>query len=226
MPRLTPDMLDPRNNLQYYTKEALKNSDIWTPREMRREYARLRDIAQKRLKRLAIAEPESYAYRMNRGAYAPTKTLSNAEVLELLPKLAKFIAAKTGSVSGIRSQQAKAVATLQAHGYTGVTTANYKQFAEFMEQWHADKKAHFVGSPPVVDFFEFTQKHEIPWQAVKDDFAHWLRRQKNLEKYVAKQESKNKEVTSDMIIAEFDRLEKQRKARNARRRAKRAAGGQ
>ena len=226
MPRLTPDVLDPRNNLQYYTKDALKNSDIWTPREMRREYARLRDIAQKRLKRLAVAEPESYAYRMNKGAYAPTRTLSDREVQQLLPQLAKFIAAKTGTVSGIRSQQAKAVAKLHSHGYMGITTTNYKQFSEFMEQWHADKKSHFVGSPPVVEFFEFTQKQEIPWEVIKEDFAHWLRQRKNLEKYVAKLESKNKQVTSDMIITEFDRLEKQREARNARRRAKRAAGGQ
>ena len=43
--------LDPRENLEYYTKSALASGE-WTDAEIRREYSRLRDIAQKRLQTL------------------------------------------------------------------------------------------------------------------------------------------------------------------------------
>lgn len=223
MPKLTPDQLDPRNNLQYYTKDALKNSEVWTPREMRREYARLRDIAQKRLKRLAVAEPKSYAYRMNKGAYAPTRSLSDAEIMELMPKLAKFIAAKTGTVAGIRRQRRKAVATLNRHGYTGITESNYEAFGDFMDKWHADKTLRSIGSPTVVDAFTFTEERDIPWNKVKDDFAAYLRSQKKLAEYVRKQEAKGNEVTSDMIRDKFSQLNEARLRKNEQARKRRAA---
>ena len=111
MAKLNPDELDPRNNLEWYTADAITNADVWTPQMIRREYSRLRDIAQKRLKRLAEAEPESYAYRHNVGQYAPARGQTTKELAAKLPELARFIAAKTGTVRGIREQRIKAAAT-------------------------------------------------------------------------------------------------------------------
>lgn len=221
--RISPDQLDPRNNLQYYTKSALRNADVWTDDAIRQEYRRLRDIAQKRLKRLAIAEPNSYAYKTNVGKFGSARGQSTANLRAQLPALAKFIAAKTGTVSGIRQQQAKAVATLQRHGYTGVTKANLKAFGEFMETWRQTKMGRAYGSPTAVETFEFMKKHDVPWDQVKDDFAHFLMDRKALEKYVMRQNKKGNEVSSDDIIAEFDRLEQRREVRNRKARERRAA---
>ena len=44
---------DPRVNLEYYTREAIRNADVWTDSAVRAEYSRLRDIAQKRLKQIS-----------------------------------------------------------------------------------------------------------------------------------------------------------------------------
>lgn len=223
MARLNRDQLDPRNNLQYYTRAALQNSEWWDDKAIRAEYSRLRDIAQKRLKRLAELEPESYAYKYNRGKYAPARGQSTAELRAQLPELAKFIAAKTGSVTGIRAQRRKAVATLQSRGYTGITEKNIKAFGEFMDEWRASKESHSIGSPTAASFFEWSQEHEIPWERIKEDFARWLKRRKDLEKYVQKRSNKGEEVTADDIIAEFDRLEQKRIEYNRRRREKRKA---
>lgn len=221
MAKLSPDMLDPRNNLQYYTRSAIRNADVWTNAEVRKEYARLRDIAQKRLKRLAVDEPDSYAYKKNVGKYAPTRQLATEEVRDLLPELARFIAAKTGSVSGIRAQRAKAVAGLREAGYTGITKQNIKAFGQFMDDYRAQQLDRTYGSPEAVELFEFTEEHNIPWESIKDNFAQWLAQKKSLEKYVKKQNKAGYEVTSDMIIKEFDRVEEARRKRNERARAAR-----
>ena len=122
---------DPRVNLEYYTREAVRNADIWTDSAVRAEYSRLRDIAQKRLQRLAKSEPGSYAYRANVGQYAPARGQTTEEIRTQLPTLAKFIAAKTGSVSGIRAQRAKAVKTFREHGYNFITKENIGTFGDF-----------------------------------------------------------------------------------------------
>ena len=219
--RITRDQMDPRNNLQYYTKAAVRNADVWTDKMVRQEYRRLRDIAQKRLKRLEVSEPGSMAYKANKGRYGPTKSMSTEQLRQLLPDLAKFIAAKTGSVSGIREQRSKALKTLHEHGYTGITKANLQAFGEFMDELRSSKAGRSIGSPTAVETFEFTQEHNIPWEKVKEDFADWLRDRKKLASYVKKQNARGHEVSSDDIIAEFDRLQAQRDKRNKQARERR-----
>ena len=219
--RITRDQMDPRNNLQYYTKAAVRNADVWTDKMVRQEYRRLRDIAQKRLKRLEVAEPGSMAYKANKGRFGTTKSMTTEQLRQLLPDLAKFIAAKTGTVSGIREQRSKALKTLREHGYTGITPANYAAFGEFMEEYRHSKTGRSPGSPSAVETFEFTQEHRIPWEQVKDDFAGWLIERKRLESYVTKQHARGKEVSSDDIIAEFSRLQAQRDKRNKQARERR-----
>ena len=219
--RIDPSQLDPRNNLQLYTKSALRNSDAWTDQLIRSEYRRLRDIAQKRLKRLAEAEPGSYAYKHNKGKYPGSRGTSTAEMRKLLPDLAKFIAAKTGSVSGIRAHEKAVLSTLHQHGYTGVNKTNLRAFGEFMEAWRA-KNGRSAGSPTAVDKFEFWQDQGVVWDQVEGRFAEFLAQEKKLQDYVQKRHEKGKEVSSADIIAKFESLERQRIARNKRAREARA----
>ena len=210
---INPDQLDPRNELEWYTRDAIKNADVWTPQLIRKEYSRLRDIAQKRLKRLAEAEPESYAYRHNVGKYAPARGQTTEELAEKLPELARFIAAKTGTVKGIRTQRAKAVATLQEHGYEFVTPANIKEFGEFMEASREKKNAKLVYSE-IIATYRFMKDQNIPWEKVKNEFAQWVRARNDMSVYVKKQNAKGEEVTADDILAAFDKREAKRKAKN------------
>lgn len=204
---------DPRVSLEYYTREAIRNADVWTDSAVRAEYSRLRDIAQKRLKRLAKSEPGSYAYRANVGQYAPARGQTTEEIRMQLPTLAKFIAAKTGSVSGIRAQRSKAVTTFQEHGYKFINQSNIKAFGEFMESFKAKKgKARVYGSFDAVELWEFTQEYGIDPERVKKQFAQWLGQQRELKAYVKRQNASGEEVSADDIIREFNRLEKARKA--------------
>ncbi len=203
---------DPRVNLEYYTREAIRNADVWTDSAVRAEYSRLRDIAQKRLKRLAVNEPQSYAYRANVGQYAPARGMSTEEIRMQLPTLAKFIAAKTGSVMGIRAQRRKTVETFRKQGYKFINQNNLRAFGEFMESFRSKKgKTRTYGSFDAVELWEFTQENNIDPERVKKQFAQWLGQQRALDKYVRKQHKAGEEVSADDIIKEFNRLERERK---------------
>lgn len=203
---------DPRVNLEYYTREVVRNADVWTDSAVRAEYSRLRDIAQKRLKRLAKSEPTSYAYRANVGQYAPARGQTTEEIRAQLPTLAKFIAAKTGSVSGIRAQRRKAVDTFREHGYKFINQNNLAAFGEFMESFRSKRgKTRAYGSFDAVELWEFTQENNIDPERVKKQFAQWLGQQRELERYVRKQHRAGEEVAADYIIKEFNRLERERR---------------
>ena len=205
--------LDPRVNLEMYTREAIRNADVWTDAAVRKEYSRLRDIAQKRLERLGRNEPESFAYRSNRGQYAPARGQTTEALRQQLPQLAKFIAAKTGSVTGIRAQRRKAVETLQSKGYVFVTRENLGAFGEFMEEFRARKGAtRSYGTFDALELWEFAQANDIDVDRVKKQFANWLKERRELERYVRRRSKAGEETTADDILAEFNRLEKERKA--------------
>ena len=205
--------LDPRVNLEMYTREAIRNADVWTDAAVRKEYSRLRDIAQKRLERLGRNEPESFAYRSNRGQYAPARGQTTEALRQQLPQLAKFIAARTGSVTGIRAQRRKAVESLQAKGYKFVTRENLGAFGEFMEEFRAKRgAARSYGTFEALELWEFAQANDIDVGKVKKQFANWLKERRELERYVSKRSKAGEETTADDILAEFNRLEKERKA--------------
>lgn len=189
----------------------------------------MRDIAQKRLQRLRVAEPQSYAYTRNAGRYPAARGQSTEQLRALLPDLAKFIAARTGTVTGIRAQRRAALETLHEHGYTGITKNNIAAFGEYMEAWRAQRGQHSKGSPTAVEDFErWTTQHRVDWEHVKGRFAEWLTEQGKLQDYVRKQNEQGREVTSDDILARFDKLEAQRQKRNEaqrRRRASKRKGG-
>ena len=223
MAKLTRDQLDPRNNLQAYSPQAIRNADVWTPQMLRSEYSRLRSIARKRLERLERLEPESYAYRHNKDRYDPVRTLSVAQLKEKLPQLARFIAAKSGSVTGIRDIRKRTLAKLHRHGYKGITETNLRAFGDFMDEWREKELDRTIGSPTAAEMFEFTQEHEIPWETVKQKFAQWLRAKKKLESYVRREVKKGNSPDADDIIQRFNELEEQRLEANRRRREKRQA---
>lgn len=219
---ISPDQLDPRNALELYSRDALRNADFWNDKLIREEYSRLRDIARKRLQRLRIAEPESWAYTKYKSAFAPAREQSTEQLRQQLPSLARFIAAKTSTVSGIRQQERRAIETLQEHGYTGVTPANFRQFGQFMEEWRTKKLNHSYGSPDAVELFEWTQDREIPWEKIKGDFARWLQYSTKLQEWAESQEEKGRGISADDILERFDKMEEQRTARNRKARERRA----
>lgn len=211
---------DPRNDMRLYTRYALTSAGIWEEREIRAEYSRLRDIAQKRLQRLGRSEPDSYAYRENVGAYAPARGLSTAQIVDMLPDLARFITARAGSVSGIRAIRRQTLETLHERGYDFVNAKNLREFGEYMEDWRSRRELHTIGSPDVADFYGWASENKASIDRIRADFAGWLSQREELRNYTRQQNEAGKRVSADMIYREYDRLQR---AEEAKKRAERKA---
>lgn len=100
---------------------------------LRKEYTRLRKIANKRLARLQASEyKETDLAKEYAGGFAIL-----AEVKDLpreLTQLARFVASERSSVTGLKRIDKQTIETLQEHGYTFVNAKNVRQFGAFMEE--------------------------------------------------------------------------------------------
>ena len=102
-------------------------------RALRKEYTRLRKIANKRLKRLQASQyKETDLAKEYAGGFALL-----ADVKDLpreLTQLARFVASERSSVTGLKRIDKQTVNTLHQHCYTFVNAKNVGQFGAFMEE--------------------------------------------------------------------------------------------
>lgn len=146
------------------------------PTAVRKEYTRLRDIAQKRLKRFEAAGlTNTQAYRKNVKHYPLLKDIkSDYELAGRLSDLERFITAKAGSVSGQKEIRKKSIATLHDNGYTFVNEENFDDFTDFMESYRDQLYDMEYDSGDAADLFGVVIKQKIDPEKVKKDFDFWL----------------------------------------------------
>ena len=146
------------------------------PAAVRKEYTRLRDIAQKRLKRFEAAGlTNTQAYRKNVKHYPLLKDIkSDYELAGRLSDLERFITAKAGSVSGQRAIRKKSIATLHDNDYTFVNEENFDDFTDFMESYRDQLYDMEYDSGDAADLFGVVVKQKIDPEKVKKDFDFWL----------------------------------------------------
>ena len=109
-------------------------------KELRQEYAKLRSVAQKSLKRMGESRyRDSETYRQNKNAFPKTGSIkSKRELARALTDVTRFLSAKSHSVSGLNEIREKQVSTWQdEYGYEFVTFNNFDQWVEFLE-WYKD----------------------------------------------------------------------------------------
>lgn len=174
-------------NLGWYAKQraVLKYDPDWyTPvnllyhadkKQVRKEYSRLRAIANKRLARMGKTKyRNTKTYQNNAGYYPPLKELNETALAYRLAKLRDFITSKTSTVSGLREIEKKSLSTLQAHGYNFVTPENFIQFGDFMEEYRSQKLDALYDSGDAADTYSVVTKHALPAEKVEKDFMFWL----------------------------------------------------
>ena len=146
------------------------------PAAVRKEYTRLRDIAQKRLKRFeASGLTNTQAYRKNVKHYPLLKDIkSDYELAGRLSDLERFISAKAGSVSGQRAIRKKSIVTLHDNDYTFVNEENFDDFTDFMESYRDQLYDMEYDSGDAADLFGVVVKQKIDPEKVKKDFDFWL----------------------------------------------------
>lgn len=148
-----------------------------TPQQQKREYTALRDIVNKRIKRMSNAKVvngvnprESEFYKKWEKGVPRIRDIHGNQLPYILSALKKSVREPESTIKGYREAIRRRVAGLQAAGYKGITIGNFQQFTKFMEQFRAKKLDHVVGSPEVAEFWTVIQKKKI---AQNEFFKHY-----------------------------------------------------
>ena len=153
-----------------YQPAALMNMD---EKDLRKEYTRLRDIAQKRLKNI-VKDPDfadSDVAKYNVGRYKKLSDIeSKSELTKLLSDLVRFTTARRGSITGLRKARDLSIETLHDKGYTFVNKKNFNEFGRFMEFARAHLTAGAYDSNRAMDLFTSAQKWQIPVEELQKNF--------------------------------------------------------
>ena len=117
---------------EFYRSDLSAN--LFMESEARKEYARLRRLANKRLAALERAGlGEAKVLRGFLAEFASLRGASERTVRNALEDVAHFVSLKTTTVRGIQAAQKKAIATMQSHGYDWINKSNIESFGRFME---------------------------------------------------------------------------------------------
>lgn len=145
-----------------YELEALKAGSL-TYKQQLKEYARLRNIANRRLEAFERnPEPhirKSEAYKQNVGRYTlPATQLTQRQLRGALADISKFVSSKSGSVTGQRRLMNQKIEALHRSGYDFVNKQNYWEFVDFMEQAQsAYAGMNIPDSDTVIDLFDIVK---------------------------------------------------------------------
>lgn len=109
-----------------------------TEKELRQEYTRLRDIAQKRLNRIGQTEfAETQTYKNWAGKFPMTKTLKDPQTLAMaLADVANYVGGGM-TLRTMKQQRERSLATLHEHEYSDINEANFIRFGNFMDKYRA-----------------------------------------------------------------------------------------
>lgn len=198
----------PTYDVNWYTPSEIKakleaGGDL--EKQVRKEYTRLRDISQKRLKRLAAAGyTNTEVYQRNVKHYPKLKDIkSKSELAQRLSDLSRFVGSSQSTVKGIRSRDQKTLQSLKESGYDFVNESNLKDFGDFMEQYRAQLLDMDYDSGDAAELYRIVEKHNLDPDKVAQDFEWYL---DNLEKAAALRRAKSSTGNTENFKK---RLEKQ-----------------
>lgn len=180
-----PKIARPTYDVGWYTPSEIKaklEAGGSLEKEVRKEYTRLRDISQKRLKRLAAAGyTDTEAYQKNVSHYPKLANIkTKSELSQRLSDLSRFVGSSQSTVKGIKEREKKVLEKLHEHDFKFVNESNLSDFGDFMELYR-DSMADMEGydSGDAAELYSVVEKHKLDPEKVAEDFDFYL---ENLEK--------------------------------------------
>lgn len=166
---------------QFYTPIGAKELKA---EDLRKEYSRLRSIADKRIKRMGKSEwNDSQIYLENREGFKTLKDIkTDAELRHEFSNLARFVTSERGTVSGQNKIRKETVKTLKDRGYDFVTVKNFRDFAEFMEYARTSNLGKLYDSDKVAEVYETEEKKGTDPEELRKAYDKWREEQKPQEK--------------------------------------------
>lgn len=147
-----------------------------TEKEMRKEYSRLRKVANGRLRTLKNSEigRRSYTWRRYEDEFQSARGKSKAEIAHRLSNVYYFLSLQESSVSGLKKMRDAFIESMHDSGYTWINKDNYYDFIEFMETVKAYYDVVSYDSDRAVDVFDVMTQAGFSTGDLKNDFDWWF----------------------------------------------------
>jgi hypothetical protein len=201
-----PKIARPTYDVGWYTPSEIKaklEAGGSLEREVRKEYTRLRDISQKRLKRLAkVGYTETDVYKKNVSHYPKLKDIkTKSELAQRLSDLSRFVASSQSTVKGLKEREKKVLKTLRKNGYRYLNESNLSDFGEFMEYYRDAMYDLEYDSGDAADLYTVVEKNKLDPEKVKEDFDFWLENIEDAKKIrkAKRRTGKTSEVLEELV---------------------------
>lgn len=206
-----PKLARPTYDVGWYTPSEIKaklEAGGSLEKEVRKEYTRLRDISQKRLKRLAAAGyTETDVYKKNVTHYPKLKDIkTKSELAQRLSDLSRFVGSSQSTVKGIKEREQKVLKTLRKSGYKYVNESNLSDFGEFMEYYRDAMYDLEYDSGDAADLYTVVEKNKLDPEKVKEDFDFWLENIEDAKKIrkAKRRTGKTSEVLEELVAKVYE----------------------
>ena len=151
-----------------YTPEALQSGSL-SEKEIRDEYRRLRNIANKRIDRLKKAGyTDTQTYLRNAGVYKAPSNYTMAELQYKLYQISKFVSAKSSTVGGMRLIEKQMLEKMHEKGLGRIT--NLQEFGDFMDWARAKYKYSEFDSERAAEVYNESKRRKIDIEEIKNDY--------------------------------------------------------
>lgn len=151
-----------------YTPEALQSGAL-SEKEIRDEYRRLRNIANKRIARLEKAGYEqTQTFLRNVGAYKAPSNYTMEELQYKLYQVSKFVSARSSTVSGMRIIEKEAIEKLKEKELGRIT--NLQEFGDFMDWARTKYKNSDFDSERAAEVYNESKRRNISIEEIKKDY--------------------------------------------------------
>lgn len=165
-----------KNPLRYerdnYNPAYLRNN--FEIKELRKEYSRLRGIANKRLKAIGRYNPQSQVYKRYADKFVKLSTLNDRQIPYKLTELADFLSRRLSSVTEIKRFENETIKSLHEDGYTFINKSNIHDFFKFMDDTRTAARNSRYDSDRVVALFEMSERLGVNPDTLKKDFTYYM----------------------------------------------------
>lgn len=180
----------------YYPSAARQ---VFTEAEARKEYARLRKIANRRLEALERNYPQSQMARMFKGGFPAAGRDVGQRIYSRLFDVARYMQSALGSVSGERAYRKKMIESLHEAGYTKINAKNFDDFTMFMDEVkrHMSEREFATKSEQIVELFEKYEDADADPRTVQRAFDRYMANEGKLSTF---EEALETEIDMDKAV--------------------------
>ena len=160
---------------ELYNLSVLK-SNMLSEKEMRKEYAYLRSVALKRVKRLDKSRfsDSDFLERYRNTFSKPSSQISENDLAYGLSDLYKFLSSDLSTIRGQKRYESERINGLHESGYDFIDKRNFKDFGKFMEDWRQSNESLVYGSETAATLYDEFTRLKIDPNVIKKDWQEYV----------------------------------------------------